>query len=140
MRSPGGTGGGGGGGSGAGTRAASPSSPRAPPRDGTLTTSASAGTDQPGGGMGGDKNPLRDLHVHVRQVQLALLHFRDVVSKNKLEMLPGNGTVVLDTVTTIHTLLKSYLLYENRWVVVWLFIQELGLEVRMYIDFESGCH
>lgn len=61
-----------------------------------------------------DKNPLRDLHIHVRQVQLALLHFRDVVSKKKLEMLPGNGTIVLDTVTTIHTVLKSYLLYENR--------------------------
>ncbi|XP_023315128.1 guanine nucleotide-releasing factor 2 isoform X2 [Trichogramma pretiosum] len=60
-----------------------------------------------------DKSPLKDLHVHVRQVQLALNHLRDVVSKNKLEMLPGNGTVVLDTVTTIHTQLKSYLLHEN---------------------------
>ncbi|XP_016838232.1 guanine nucleotide-releasing factor 2 isoform X3 [Nasonia vitripennis] len=105
MRSPGGTagGGGGGGGSAAGTRAASPSSPRGAP---SVTID---GQQQ----QTNDKNPLRDLHVHVRQVQLALLHFRDVVSKNKLEMLPGNGTVVLDTVTTIHTLLKSYLLYEN---------------------------
>ncbi|KAJ8672769.1 hypothetical protein QAD02_004029, partial [Eretmocerus hayati] len=93
MRSPGaGTGGGGGGGSAAGTRAASPSSPRPPDPD---------------------KNPLRDLGAHVRQVQLALLHLRDVVSKNKLEMMPGNGTIVLDTVTTIHTLLKSCLLHEN---------------------------
>ncbi|KZC11989.1 Guanine nucleotide-releasing factor 2 [Dufourea novaeangliae] len=105
MRSPG-SGGGGGGGSGAATRAASPSSPRTP-RDKsapgcTETTTATL-----------EKNPLRDLHIHVRQVQLALLHFRDVVSKKKLEMLPGNGTIVLDTVTTIHTVLKSYLLYEN---------------------------
>ncbi|XP_025988207.1 guanine nucleotide-releasing factor 2 isoform X9 [Solenopsis invicta] len=106
MRSPGsGSGGGGGGGSGAATRAASPSSPRTP-RDKNASGTNDAGTAL-------DKNPLRDLHIHVRQVQLALLHFRDVVSKKKLEMLPGNGTIVLDTVTTIHNALKSYLLYEN---------------------------
>lgn len=109
MRSPGGGGTmAGGGGSGSGTRAASPSSPRPPLRE-SMSTSVSASEQM-------DKNPLRDLHVHVRQVQLALGHFRDVVSKNKLEMLPGNGTIVLDTVTTIHTLLKSYLLYDNRFV------------------------
>lgn len=102
MRSPAITAGGGGGGSGIATRAASPSSPRTP-RDKTGIAGESL-----------EKNPLRDLHIHVRQVQLALLHFRDVVSKKKLEMLPGNGTIVLDTVTTIHTVLKSYLLYENR--------------------------
>lgn len=114
MRSPGinsgGVGGGGGsGGTGPGntggvtTRAASPSSPRTPREKNTPITNDTL-----------EKNPLRDLHIHVRQVQLALLHFRDVVSKKKLEMLPGNGTIVLDTVTTIHTVLKSYLLYENR--------------------------
>lgn len=98
MRSPGGTG------TSGVTRAGSPShSPASPrtPRDKSADVIL-------------DKNPLRDLHIHVRQVQLALLHFRDVVSKKKLEMLPGNGTIVLDTVTTIHTVLKSYLLYENR--------------------------
>ncbi|XP_014478235.1 PREDICTED: guanine nucleotide-releasing factor 2 isoform X5 [Dinoponera quadriceps] len=103
MRSPGS--GSGGGGSGAATRAASPSSPRTP-RDKSAPGCNDSGTAL-------DKNPLRDLHIHVRQVQLALLHFRDVVSKKKLEMLPGNGTIVLDTVTTIHNALKSYLLYEN---------------------------
>ncbi|XP_011630557.1 guanine nucleotide-releasing factor 2 isoform X6 [Pogonomyrmex barbatus] len=102
MRSPGS---GSGGGSGAATRAASPSSPRTP-RDKSAPGCNDSGTTL-------DKNPLRDLHIHVRQVQLALLHFRDVVSKKKLEMLPGNGTIVLDTVTTIHNALKSYLLYEN---------------------------
>ncbi|XP_061928857.1 guanine nucleotide-releasing factor 2 isoform X16 [Apis cerana] len=101
MRSPGS--GSGGGGSGAATRAASPSSPRTP-RD----KSAPGCTDATL-----DKNPLRDLHIHVRQVQLALLHFKDVVLKKKLEMLPGNGTIILDHITTIHTVLKSYLLYEN---------------------------
>nr|XP_050863767.1 guanine nucleotide-releasing factor 2 isoform X4 [Vespula vulgaris] len=102
-------------------RASSPSSPRIP-RDkngvagiglGTGGTSSSSSGKDNNNAVGLEKNPLRDLHVHVRQVQLALLHFRDVVSKKKLEMLPGNGTVVLDTVTTIHTVLKSYLLYEN---------------------------
>ncbi|XP_032684143.1 guanine nucleotide-releasing factor 2 isoform X4 [Odontomachus brunneus] len=103
MRSPGS--GSGSGGSGAATRAASPSSPRTP-RDKSAPGCNDSSTAL-------DKNPLRDLHIHVRQVQLALLHFRDVVSKKKLEMLPGNGTIVLDTVTTIHNALKSYLLYEN---------------------------
>ncbi|XP_043684153.1 guanine nucleotide-releasing factor 2 isoform X4 [Vespula pensylvanica] len=102
-------------------RASSPSSPRIP-RDkngvagiglGTGGTSSSSSGKDNNNAVSLEKNPLRDLHVHVRQVQLALLHFRDVVSKKKLEMLPGNGTVVLDTVTTIHTVLKSYLLYEN---------------------------
>ncbi|XP_016766839.1 guanine nucleotide-releasing factor 2 isoform X9 [Apis mellifera] len=101
MRSPGS--GSGGGGSGAATRAASPSSPRTP-RDKSAPGCADATLD---------KNPLRDLHIHVRQVQLALLHFKDVVLKKKLEMLPGNGTIILDHITTIHTVLKSYLLYEN---------------------------
>ncbi|XP_034947933.1 guanine nucleotide-releasing factor 2 isoform X2 [Chelonus insularis] len=101
MRSPGVNSGVSGGGSGVTTRAASPSSPRTPREKPPVVNDNL------------DKNPLRDLHIHVRQVQLALLHFRDVVSKKKLEMLPGNGTIVLDTVTTIHTVLKSYLLYDN---------------------------
>ncbi|XP_076654359.1 C3G guanyl-nucleotide exchange factor isoform X6 [Halictus rubicundus] len=105
MRSP--VSGSGGGGSGAATRAASPSSPRTP-RDKNAPVCA---TDTAATAL--DKNPIRDLHIHVRQVQLALLHFRDVVWKKKLEMLPGNGTIVLDTVTTIQSVLKSYLLYEN---------------------------
>ncbi|XP_012252189.2 guanine nucleotide-releasing factor 2 isoform X3 [Athalia rosae] len=91
---------GGGSSSRAGTRATSPSSPRTP-RDKTAL------------GDPLEKNPLHDLHNHVRDVQVTLRHFRDVVSKNTLEMLPGNGTIVLETVTTIHNVLKSYLLYEN---------------------------
>lgn len=47
------------------------------------------------------------------QVQFALKHFRDVVSNNKLEVLPGNGTVVLETVATIHSALKMCLLNEQ---------------------------
>ncbi|CAG5095229.1 Similar to C3G: Guanine nucleotide-releasing factor 2 (Drosophila melanogaster), partial [Cotesia congregata] len=86
MRSPGinsgGVGGGGGGGGtgpgntgGVTTRAASPSSPRTPREKNTPIANDTL-----------EKNPLRDLHIHVRQVQLALLHFRDVVSKKKLEI------------------------------------------------------
>uniref|UniRef100_A0A1B6CP57 CRK SH3-binding GNRP n=1 Tax=Clastoptera arizonana TaxID=38151 RepID=A0A1B6CP57_9HEMI len=60
-----------------------------------------------------ERNPLRDLEFHVRQVQFALKHFRDVVSKNKLEVLPGNGTIVLETITTIHGVLKTYVFIDQ---------------------------
>lgn len=33
----------------------------------------------------------------------ALTHFKDVISKNKLEMLHGNGTIVLETVSNVLT-------------------------------------
>lgn len=36
-----------------------------------------------------------------------------MVSNNKLEVLPGNGTVVLETVATIHSALKTCLLNEQ---------------------------
>lgn len=32
----------------------------------------------------------------------ALTHFKDVISKKKLEMLPGNGTVVLESIANVH--------------------------------------
>lgn len=41
------------------------------------------------------------------QIKIALKHFCDVVSKKKLEMLPGNGTIVLDTVWAINLAVKS---------------------------------
>ncbi|XKL68043.1 hypothetical protein PGB90_003534 [Kerria lacca] len=59
-------------------------------------------------------NPLRDLECQVKQVQFALRYFQDVISKNKLEMLPGNGTIVLETIANIHSVLKSYALDEQR--------------------------
>ncbi|KAK7793296.1 hypothetical protein R5R35_007622 [Gryllus longicercus] len=102
MRSPGGAGGG-------AQRSCSPHSPK-------TRAGAKAGADAPDGAPApapADKSPLSDLHAHVKQVHVALKHFRDVVSKNKLEMLPGNGTVVLDTVTTIHGVLKMYVLNEQ---------------------------
>lgn len=64
-----------------------------------------------GGGGGNRKSddllasskPVQDLNYHVRQVKNALTHFKDVILKNKLEMLPGNGTVVLELVANVHT-------------------------------------
>lgn len=47
--------------------------------------------------------PIHDLNYHVRQVKHALTHFKDVISKKKLEMLPGNGTVVLESIANVHT-------------------------------------
>lgn len=96
MRSPGG---------GNTQRAGSPHSPK------TRTSHKVASIDTVDGAM--EKNPLRDLDMHVKQVQFALKHFHDVVIKRKLEMLPGNGTIVLETVTTIHGVLKSYVLNEH---------------------------
>ncbi|XP_055526373.1 guanine nucleotide-releasing factor 2 isoform X3 [Wyeomyia smithii] len=90
------------------TRSHSPNSPR--------SGSASA---QRGGGGGKDDlltatgKPVQDLAYHVRQVKNALTHFKDVILKNKLEMLPGNGTVVLELIANVHTALQSYTLNEN---------------------------
>lgn len=47
--------------------------------------------------------PIHDLNYHVRQVKNALTHFKDVIAKKKLEMLPGNGTVVLESIANVHT-------------------------------------
>ncbi|EDS29152.1 guanine-nucleotide exchange factor c3g [Culex quinquefasciatus] len=94
------------------TRSHSPNSPR----------SGSAGGGGAGGGVGGNRKsddllasskPVQDLNYHVRQVKNALTHFKDVILKNKLEMLPGNGTVVLELVANVHTALQSYTLNEN---------------------------
>ncbi|XP_050506905.1 guanine nucleotide-releasing factor 2 isoform X2 [Diabrotica virgifera virgifera] len=54
-----------------------------------------------------NKGPVEELDDLWKQIQVALKHFRDVVSKQKLEMLPGNGTIVLDTVWLINLAVKS---------------------------------
>lgn len=43
----------------------------------------------------------------MRQVKNALTHFKDVINKNKLEMLPGNCTILLETIAHIQSALKS---------------------------------
>ncbi|XP_073979837.1 C3G guanyl-nucleotide exchange factor isoform X3 [Rhodnius prolixus] len=100
MRSPGS----GGGTSGSASSAGSPKPPRSPkPR-----TSSSSDVPQ-----NEERNPLADLDLHVKQVQLALKHFRDVVSKNKLEVLPGNGTIVLESIATIQSVLKTFVFFDQ---------------------------
>ncbi|XP_065169661.1 guanine nucleotide-releasing factor 2 isoform X3 [Atheta coriaria] len=54
-----------------------------------------------------DKGPAHEFDALAKQIQVTLKHFLDVISKNKLEMLPGNGTIVLDTVWHINLLVKS---------------------------------
>lgn len=81
-------------------RSHSPNSPRGG-AGGSGANAASYGsrkstTDEPA-------KPVQDLNYHVRQVKNALTHFKDVILKNKLEMLPGNGTVVLESIANVHT-------------------------------------
>lgn len=54
-----------------------------------------------------------DLNYHAKQVKHALTHFKDVVSKNKLEMLHGNGTIVLESIANIHSALKAQKVNEH---------------------------
>ncbi|XP_055601812.1 guanine nucleotide-releasing factor 2 isoform X7 [Uranotaenia lowii] len=85
------------------TRSHSPNSPR-----------AGTGSNRNSGDLlTGNSKPVQDLAYHVRQVKNALTHFKDVILKNKLEMLPGNGTVVLELIANVHTALQSYTLNEN---------------------------
>ncbi|XP_014251044.1 rap guanine nucleotide exchange factor 1 isoform X3 [Cimex lectularius] len=92
------------GGSGGSNGTGSPRPPRSPkPR--TSSSSDVPPTEE--------RNPLADLDQHVKQVQLALKHFNDVVSKNKLEVLPGNGTIVLESVATIQGVLKTYVFIDQ---------------------------
>lgn len=62
--------------------------------------------------------PSHDLNYHVRQVKNALQHFKDVISRNKLEVLPGNGTVVLESIANVHTALQPYTLNENSSAII----------------------
>lgn len=48
-----------------------------------------------------------DINYHAKQVRHSLTHFKDVIAKNKLEMLSGNGTIVLETIANVHSALKA---------------------------------
>lgn len=89
------------------TRSHSPNSPR------SGSGNRSSGKSGHGDDLLGSSKPVQDLAYHVRQVKNALTHFKDVILKNKLEMLPGNGTVVLELIANVHTALQSYTLNEN---------------------------
>ncbi|XP_051860726.1 guanine nucleotide-releasing factor 2 isoform X6 [Drosophila albomicans] len=53
------------------------------------------------------------LETHVKDISNALKHFRDVILKKKLEVLPGNGTVILETIASMYSVIQSYTLNEN---------------------------
>ncbi|XP_075226685.1 C3G guanyl-nucleotide exchange factor isoform X2 [Lycorma delicatula] len=89
-----------------GARPGSPKPPVGSPKPPKARTTSTSDTPP-------ERNPVRDLDSHVKQVQFALKHFRDVVSRNKLEVLPGNGTVVLESITNIHGLLKTYIFIDQ---------------------------
>jgi Rap guanine nucleotide exchange factor 1 len=61
---------------------------------------------------------VHDLNYHVRQVKHALTHFKDVIFKNKLEMLAGNGTVVLESIGIVLATVQSYQLNEHSTVII----------------------
>ncbi|XP_058127342.1 guanine nucleotide-releasing factor 2 [Anopheles coustani] len=96
------------------TRSHSPNSPRG---SGSGGGAGGAGSCASYGGRKSTSDeptkPVQDLNYHVRQVKNALTHFKDVILKNKLEMLPGNGTVVLESIANVHTALQSYTLNEH---------------------------
>lgn len=48
-----------------------------------------------------------DINYLTKQVHHSLTHFKDVIAKNKLEMLSGNGTIVLETIANVHSALKA---------------------------------
>ncbi|CAH0553656.1 unnamed protein product [Brassicogethes aeneus] len=76
--------------------------------DGTATAVAYRG-----GTYSPNKGPIKEMEALWKQIQVALKHFREIISKNKLEMLPGNGTIVLDTVWMINLSVKSSLSSDN---------------------------
>ncbi|XP_054709037.1 LOW QUALITY PROTEIN: rap guanine nucleotide exchange factor 1-like [Uloborus diversus] len=90
----------------AGTRAASPSKTtkskvKVPPE-----TREESPSNRPG----------KEIDTILRSVRLLstdLRYFQDVVEKNILEMLPGSATVVLETVLTIHSVLRESLVNEQ---------------------------
>lgn len=89
-------------------RPQSPSSPRIKSAHKSLTMS---GVNH--SALDASPKPIQDLNYHVRQVKNALTYFKDVVAKNKLEMLSGNGTVVLETINTVLNAVKSLNLNEH---------------------------
>ncbi|XP_036676112.2 guanine nucleotide-releasing factor 2 isoform X3 [Drosophila suzukii] len=53
------------------------------------------------------------LETHVKDISNALKHFRDVILKKKLEVLPGNGTVILETIASMYSVIQTYTLNEH---------------------------
>ncbi|XP_067641660.1 guanine nucleotide-releasing factor 2 isoform X4 [Eurosta solidaginis] len=58
------------------------------------------------------------LEMHVKDISNALKHFRDVILKSKLEVLPGNATVILETIASMYTVIQSYALDKHSTVLL----------------------
>lgn len=85
-------------------------SPKSHPKFNELEVQSSASSIRNAGAqypLSPGKDPVQELNHFCKQIQIALKHLRDVISKGKLEMLSGNGTVVLDTVWHINLAVKS---------------------------------
>ena len=66
------------------------------------------------GSYGGTETLTVLSDVCVRQVELSLKYYQDVVQKGILEMLPGSTTAVLETVVHLHMVLMNRLGGETR--------------------------
>lgn len=61
-----------------------------------------------------DKNKTTyQLETHEKDIKNALRHLCDVISKKKFEVLPGNGTILLDLITGLHAVMQKIILNEN---------------------------
>ncbi|XP_054728044.1 guanine nucleotide-releasing factor 2 isoform X2 [Anastrepha obliqua] len=58
------------------------------------------------------------LEMHVKDISNALKHFCDVILKSKLEVLPGNATVILETIASMYTVIQSYALDKHSTVLL----------------------
>lgn len=91
-------------------RCQSPSNHRSKPH----ATTANIGTASSSPKPKATRDEMSELNYHVRQVKHALQHFRDVISKSKFEVLPGNGTVLLESIANVNNILQSPTLNVNR--------------------------
>ncbi|KAL5277478.1 RAPGEF1 family protein [Megaselia abdita] len=53
------------------------------------------------------------LETHEKDIKNALRHLCDVISKKKFEVLPGNGTILLDLITGLHAVMQKIIMNEN---------------------------
>lgn len=61
-----------------------------------------------------DKNKTSyQLETHEKHIKNALRHLCDVISKKKFEVLPGNGTILLDLITSLHAVMQKVIMNEN---------------------------
>ncbi|XP_075159289.1 C3G guanyl-nucleotide exchange factor isoform X2 [Haematobia irritans] len=55
----------------------------------------------------------QSLDSHVKDITNALKHFKEIILKKRLEVVPGNGTVLLDITANMFSVIQAYMLAEN---------------------------